>query len=310
MVIDILYRRILQLFSVMLVVGVLSFLIMHSLPGDMAYRIAAGRYGQDNVSMLAAQQVAIELNLDAGLVESLMYWFNDLIRFNFGTSLVSGQNVSDMLYHQVGHSLVLAISAVLIALLISIPFGLLSVKYPRILNPFISLISVLTKSMPVFVIGIVLIAIFAIELNLAPVAGYGSWQYLLLPAFTLGISLAAVTNRVIYVNALDVSQSAFYQFSRFKGLSVKQTLLRHGVKNISAPVVTYLGIQLVIVIEGIVMIESLFSWPGIGHGLAHAIFARDVPVIQGCALMMGFLFVAVNTITDLICYKLDPRGLE
>ncbi|NKF51470.1 ABC transporter permease [Shewanella sp. WXL01] len=308
--IDILYRRILQLFSVMLVVGVLSFLIMHSLPGDMAYRIAAGRYGQDNVSMLAAQQVAIELNLDAGLVESLMYWFNDLIRFNFGTSLVSGQNVSDMLYHQVGHSLVLAISAVLIALLISIPFGLLSVKYPRILNPFISLISVLTKSMPVFVIGIVLIAIFAIELNLAPVAGYGSWQYLLLPAFTLGISLAAVTNRVIYVNALDVSQSAFYQFSRFKGLSVKQTLLRHGVKNISAPVVTYLGIQLVIVIEGIVMIESLFSWPGIGHGLAHAIFARDVPVIQGCALMMGFLFVAVNTITDLICYKLDPRGLE
>ncbi|QBF84601.1 ABC transporter permease [Shewanella maritima] len=310
MVIDILYRRILQLFSVMLVVGVLSFLIMHSLPGDMAYRIAAGRYGQDNVSMLAAQQVAIELNLDAGLVESLMYWFNDLIRFNFGTSLVSGQNVSDMLYHQVGHSLVLAISAVLIALLISIPFGLLSVKYPRILNPFISLISVLTKSMPVFVIGIVLIAIFAIELNLAPVAGYGSWQYLLLPAFTLGISLAAVTNRVIYVNALDVSQSAFYQFSRFKGLTVKQTLLRHGVKNISAPVVTYLGIQLVIVIEGIVMIESLFSWPGIGHGLAHAIFARDVPVIQGCALMMGFLFVAVNTITDLICYKLDPRGLE
>ena len=95
-----------------------------------------------------------------------------------------------------------------------------------------------------------------------------------------------------------------------KGLSLWQTFRRHGARNIALPVVAFFGIQLVSMIEGIVMIESLFSWPGIGHGLAHAIFARDIPVIQGSALMMGILFVLLNTLVDIICLWIDPRGVK
>lgn len=303
-------KYLLQLLLVAWGVGTLTFVLMRSLPGDMAYRIAASRYGQDNVDSAAAALVRQELNLDQGWFTSYFNWLVDLMQFNLGNSLVSGLPVSETVIHQLGHSLLLAGFGIALSVLLALPLGAWSAQKGGLINSVLVWISTFTRAMPVFVLGLLLILLFAMHWQLLPVAGYGTWQHLVLPSITLAISLAAVSNRVVHNSVRNVLRAPLYQFSRVKGLSEGQTFLRHGVRNMAVPIVAFIGIQLVSVIEGIVMIESLFSWPGVGHGLAHAIFARDIPVIQGCALTMGLLFVVLNAIIDLLCHLIDPRGQQ
>ncbi|WGW01692.1 ABC transporter permease [Vibrio sp. YMD68] len=303
-------KRLYQLILVVWGVGTLTFVLMHSLPGDMAYRIAASRYGQDNVDSLAAELVRQELNLDQGLLTSYIHWLFDIMQFNLGHSLVSGLPVSQAVAHQLGHSLLLAGFGITLSVFIAIPLGIWSAKKGGVVNSLLIWLSTFTRAMPVFVLGLMLILLFALEWQMLPVAGFGTWQHLVLPGVTLAISLAAVSNRVVHSSVRNVLRSPFYQFSRVKGLTEGQTFFRHGMRNMAVPIVAFIGIQLVSVIEGIVMIESLFSWPGVGHGLAHAIFARDIPVIQGCALAMGVLFVLLNSLIDGLCYWIDPRGQQ
>ncbi|WP_411993689.1 ABC transporter permease [Agarivorans sp. DSG3-1] len=308
MIWELLRKRLYQLVLVAWGVGTLTFVLMRSLPGDMAYRIAASRYGQDNVDSAAAELVRQELNLDQGWLSSYVNWLFELLQFNLGNSLVSGLPVSETVLHQLGHSLLLAGFGIALSICIALPLGTWSAKKGGLINSIMVWFSTCTRAMPVFVLGLILILLFALEWPLFPVAGFGTWQHLVLPSITLAISLAAVSNRVVHGSVRRVLRSPFYQFSRVKGLSERQTFFRHGMRNMAVPIVAFIGIQLVSVIEGIVMIESLFSWPGVGHGLAHAIFARDIPVIQGCALTMGVLFVVLNGIIDLLCYWIDPRG--
>lgn len=305
---DLLLKRLLQLLAVSWGVGTLTFILMRALPGDMAYRIAAGRYGMDAVDSDAAALVREELGLDQGAWSTYWSWLGDLLQWNLGNSLVSGQPVSESLWHMLGHSLLLAGAGILLAALIAIPLGLASAYHGGWLNRILLTLSTGMRALPVFVIGLLAVVVFALELNLLPVAGFGTPAHLVLPALTLGLSLAAIANRVVHTEAERVFNAPFYEFAQTKGLSAWQAFLRHGVRNMSVPVVAFFGVQLITVVEGVVMIESLFSWPGIGHGLAHAIFARDIPLIQGAALMMGILFVLLNTLVDLACYWLDPRG--
>ena len=305
-----LLKRALQLLTVVWGVGTLTFILMRSLPGDMAYRIAASRYGQDNVDSDAAALVREELLLDQGALTAYGHWLTDLLQFKLGDSLVSGLPVIDTVEHMLGHSLLLAVAGLMLSILIAVPLGLLSAWRGNPLDSVLMGLSSVIRAMPVFVLGVLFILLFALHWNWFPVAGFGTPAHLFLPAVTLALSLAAVSNRVVRDSAKRTFKAAFYQFSRVKGLSAWQTFRQHGVRNIAVPVVAFLGIQLVSMIEGIVMIESLFSWPGIGHGLAHAIFARDIPVIQGAALVMGILFVLLNTLVDIICLWIDPRGAE
>ncbi len=304
------YQRFLQLIAVIFSVGGLTYLLMRSLPGDMAYRLAASRYGQDNVNAEAAEFIRQELNLDQGGWQSFFNWLIDLAQFNFGNSLVSGEPVLAVVEHQLYHSMLLAGAGMLLSILFAIPLGLLSARFPRVANPIILGFSTLFRSLPVFVIGLGLITLFAIHWAWFPVAGFGSTAHLVLPALTLAISLAAASNRIVYHSAERVFESPFYRYAKTKGLTANTTFRRHGIINIALPVVAYWGVQLVMVLEGVVMIESLFSWPGVGHGLAHAIFARDIPVIQGTAICLGVLFVILNTLNDLLCRALDPRSTQ
>ncbi|AXT72687.1 ABC transporter permease [Vibrio sp. dhg] len=310
MLLRILRKRLYQLILVAWGVGTLTFVLMRSLPGDMAYLIAASRYGQDNVDSAAADLVRQELNLDQGWFSSYVNWLGDLLQLNLGNSLVSGLPVSEAVVHQLGHSMLLAGVGITLSVLIALPLGTWSAKKGGLVNSLVVWFSTFTRAMPVFVLGLLMILIFAISWKWFPVAGFGTWQHLVLPSITLAISLAAVSNRVVHNSVRSVLRSPFYIFSRVKGLSETQTFFRHGLRNMAVPIVAFVGIQLVSVIEGIIMIESLFSWPGVGHGLAHAIFARDIPVIQGCALTMGILFVLLNSIIDVLCYWIDPRGQQ
>ena len=307
---NLLMRRLLQLVAVSWGVGTLTFILMRSLPGDMAYRIAASRYGMDAVDSQAADMVREELGLEQSGWSTYWQWLGDLLQWNLGKSLVSGQPVSDSLWHMLGHSLLLAFSGIVLAALIAIPLGLASARFGGWLDRITLTLSTGMRALPVFVIGLLAVLVFALELNWLPVAGFGTPAHLVLPALTLGLSLAAISNRVVHTEATRVFNASFYEFAQTKGLSPWRAFLRHGIRNMAVPVVAFFGVQLITVVEGVVMIESLFSWPGIGHGLAHAIFARDIPLIQGAAMMMGILFVMLNTLVDLTCHWLDPRGGE
>ena len=311
MIKQILLRRTAQAIFVAWAVGTLTFILMRLLPGDVAYRIAAGRYGYDYVSQAAAEAVRADLGLDRSLFTQYLQWLVNLIQFNLGNSLVSENPVSHELIHQLGSSLELAVFASFFALVIAVPVGIYAGKNAGSAADRLSLmVSVILRAQPVFVIGLLLILGFALKLGWFPVAGFGSSEYLILPAVSLALMLAAMSSRMIRNSTSDVLTSPFYRFARFKGLTEEQAFKHHASPNIALPVVAFISIQAISLVEGIVMIESLFSWPGIGHALAHAIFARDVPMIQGAALAMGLLFVAINTAADLIVYKLDPRQRE
>ncbi|GAA4877826.1 ABC transporter permease [Ferrimonas pelagia] len=306
--IALLKRRLLQAMLVAWSVGTLTFVLMHLLPGDFAYRIAAGRYGYDQVNKLAADAVHVELGLADPAWLQYLSWLWDLLRFDLGNSLISGAPVLQEIQHQLGHSLQLALFATVFSLLIAVPIGVYCGKRAKgPADQLCLMISTLLRAQPVFVIGLVLVLIFALQLGWFPVAGFGGSQYLILPAISLALTMAALSNRIIRNNTASVMGSPYMQFARLKGLNAEQAFARHAAPNIALPVIAFVGVQAIALIEGIVMIESLFSWPGIGHALAHAIFGRDVPMIQASALLMGLLFVLINTVVDLLGYWLDPR---
>ena len=300
--------RLLQAGLVALLVGGLTFVLMRMLPGDVAYRIAAGRYGYDRVDAAAAQAVQQELGLDRPAWQALADWFMQLLRFNPGNSLVSGEPVMGEIAHQLGQTMHLAAVALLLSLLMGPPLGIIAGLSPGgKLDRLLLTISTTLRALPHFVLGLILVLIFALGLGLLPAAGYGDAEHVLLPALTLALGLAAVSSRVARNAMRQVTESQWYSFGRTKGLKPGTLFWRHGLRNVSVPVVTYLSVQFIYLVEGVIVVETLFAWPGIGHALVHAIFHRDVPMIQGTALIMGLMFVLLNALSDGLCYLLDPR---
>jgi peptide/nickel transport system permease protein len=301
-------RRAVQALLVALIVGTLCFVLVRVLPGDMAFRIAEGRYGYDRVGAAAAEAVRAELGLDRPAWVQFVDWLGLLLRLDLGASLVTGERVVDEIAHQLGHTVLLSLVAVALALLIGPPLGLLAALRPDGIADRAGLVAAAAlRALPAFVLGVFLIEILALRLELLPAAGYHEQGNIVLPALTLALGLAAVSSRVARDAMVDVAASPQFLFARTKGLGPGLALARHGLRNVGVPVVAYLGVQLVTLVEGVVVVESLFAWPGIGHALVHAIIARDVPMVQGTALVMGLLFVSLNALIDVACVAIDPR---
>ena len=225
-----------------------------------------------------------------------------------GTSLVSGQPVIGEIGHQLGASLALAVVAVSLSLLIGPPLGILAGLRPGgALDRTLLVVSTGLKAIPQFLMALLLIVVIAVSMRLLPAAGYGAARHFVLPSLTLALGLAAVNARIARDAMARIAAMPFYGFAELKGLSPRQTLLRHGLRNVSVPLLTYLGLQFVTLIEGVIVVEAIFGWPGIGHALVHAIFSRDVPMVQGTALVLGMGFVVVNAAIDLGVRRLDPR---
>lgn len=305
---NILAKRLMQLLLVIWSVGTLTFVLTRLLPGDMAYRIAASRYGYDQTDSAAAALVQAELGLDLPWWRSYVSWLTDLLQLNLGKSLVSGESVWALIGHQFGHTLALALVALLLAFLIGPPLGLLAAMKPQgLFDRFTLIFSTLLRSFPAFIIGIALITLFSVQLKWLPAAGYGELQHFFLPALTLALGLSAVSIRVSRNAMVAVATSEYYQFSRLKGLNKTLRFVRHGLRNVAIPILAYHSVQLIYLIEGVVIVESLFAWPGSGHALVHAVIARDVPMIQGTALIMGVIFVLLNMAVDMLNRLIDPR---
>ncbi|PWC91348.1 ABC transporter permease [Azospirillum sp. TSH100] len=302
-------RRVIQALLVAVVVGVLCFLMSETLPGDQAFRVAAGRYGIDLVSVQAAETVRLDLGLDRPWWQRLAAWGGDLARGNLGLSLVSGEPVLDELAHQLGHSLLLAVLALGLSMLIGPPLGVLMAwRAGGAVDLAGLLLAAALRAAPSFALGILLMLCFSVWLPLLPTAGSGEPLGWILPAGALALGLAAMSSRVTRDAALAAMRAPPVFFGVTRGFSLWQAVQHHALRNALVPVVTYLGVQLVVLVEGVVVIESLFAWPGIGHALVHAVVARDIPMIQGTALVMGLLFVGLNMVVDALCLAIDPRG--
>jgi peptide/nickel transport system permease protein len=300
--------RLLQALLVALVVGLACFAMVQALPGDMAFRIAAGRYGIDGVSGAAADLVRAELGLDRPWWQQLGAWLAGLARFDLGVSLVSGDRVVDELATYLGHTLLLAGVALALSLLVGPPLGAWLGARPDSAADRVGLVlAALLRALPSFLVGVALILVFAVGFGWLPAAGVGGWQEVVLPAATLAIGLAAVSSRVARDSVAAALAAAPAEHARHKGLPEGAVRRRHVWRNAAVPVIAYLGVQLVTLIEGVVIVETLFAWPGIGHAMVHAVVSRDVPMLQGTALAMGLLFVLLNALVDLVCLALDPR---
>ncbi|WAC71527.1 ABC transporter permease [Roseateles sp. SL47] len=303
-----LLRRGGQAVALALMVGSLSFALMRSLPGDMATRVAAGRYGYDLVSAAAAAQVRQELHLDEDWPQALMGWWRQLLSLDLGRSLVTGEPVWEELASHLGATLQLTGAAVLLALLMGLPAAWWSARHPGgWADRSLTAVTVLLRATPSFLLAVLLMLAVAVHLGMLPAAGHhqdGGW---LLPALTLALPLAAGCARVGAQALRDARSLPSHRFARTKGLSDTQADLRHAARHAALPLLAYMGVQAVVLAEGAVVVESLFAWPGIGHALVHGVFGRDVPVVQGAALCMGLLFIGFNLVVDALQTFLDPR---
>ena len=303
-----LLRRLFQAAALALAVGGICFLMAQALPGDMATRIAAGRYGYDLVSNAAADAIRSELGLNQPAWQALLQWWTDLARLRLGDSLLSAEPVWNEVQHQLGATLQLAAAAVLLATLWGLPLGIWTGLHPHgKLDRLTLVLAVVLRATPSFLLAVLLMLLVAVQWVALPVAGdvhAGAWA---LPALTLSLPLGAGLARVTRSAMREVMLSASYEFARTKGLSDFQVLWRHGLRQAALPLVAYLGVHAVFLVEGAVVVETVFAWPGIGHALVHAVFGRDVPMIQGTALCLCFLFVGFNLLVDAACLAIDPR---
>lgn len=303
-----LLRRALQIVALLLIIGSVSFLMVRSLPGDMAMRIAASRYGYDFVGQAAAGAVGQELQLQRPLWQAWLGWFSDILRLDLGESLVSGEPVWHEIAHHLGASIDLAVVTLLLAMLIGLPLGIAAACRPGgFADRFMLLFAVTLRAMPAFLLGILLMLLLAVHWGVLPAAHDDQGGTLWLPALTLALGLAAGLARISCSALREALASPACEFARSKGLTDLQVLIRHALRLAALPVLAYLGVHLVLLVEGTVVVESLFAWPGVGHALVHAVFARDVPVIQGAALSMGVMFILFNLLLDMLMLTIDPR---
>ncbi|WP_034271609.1 ABC transporter permease [Haloechinothrix halophila] len=304
----VLLRRAGQAVGVALVVSVLCFAVVRQLPGDAAYRIAAGRYGDDLVDADSAAAVRAELGLDRSAWQQLGDWLVDLLRLDFGRSLVTSRPVvAEVGYYLLG-TLQLTAVALGLAIVIGGLAGVLAARCPGgWLDHMTTAWVALVRALPPFLLGLLLILVLSVHLGLLPAVGHGSSSSLVLPALTLAVGLSGLIARVTRDTVVEITRSEHVRFARTKGLTERLVLARHALRNAGVVLVPYLGVQAAILIEGVVVVESLFAWQGLGHALVHAVFWRDVPVLQATALVLALLVVAINTVVDLAVLGLDPR---
>lgn len=301
-------RRALQAAALAVLVGSLCVAMTRLLPGDMAMRIAAARHGPDLVDHAAAQAVRTELQLDAPAWQAWAQSLAELMRGELGHSWVSGEPVAQAVGHQLGATLHLALAAVGLAMLLGLPLGVMAgLRVGGWLDRLSMGLAVVLRATPTFLLAVVLMLALAVHGGVLPVGGHGQGADVWLPALTLGLGLAAGLARVTRQAVCAAVALPSHAFMRTKGLSDAQAWWRHGLRHAAAPVLPYLGVQAVFLVEGAVVVESLFAWPGIGHALVHAIFGRDIPMIQGTALCMGLGFVGFNLLLDTLTRTLDPR---
>lgn len=278
---------------------------MYVIPGDPVLTLAGERYDRETLDKMRR-----ELGLDKPLVLQYLDYMSRLARLDFGRSFMTRRPVAEAIRERFPRTLLLAFSAMLLAVVIGSGIGVLA-AYGRFrwLSRSLMTFSLIGVSIPVFWLGLLLIHFFSIKLNLLPPSGYGggSIEYLVLPALTLSFASMATVARVTRSGFLDAAGEDFVRTARAKGLGETFVMGKHVFRNALIPVVTIVGTDFGSYLGGSVLTESIFGWPGLGRYIVQAILKRDFPVIQGAVLFMAVLFMLVNLVVDLSYAFIDPR---
>ena len=299
----ILLQQLLDTLIVLFGVSTLVFLLLALIPGDpVDVVLGESAHAADRTAMREA------LGLDRPLVQRWGLFYADLARGDLGESLVRRQPVADLLLQRLPATLQLAAAAFLLVLFTAMPLGILAARFrgrwPDRMAQGIALIGV---SIPNFWLGPLLVLLFSIGLGWTPVSGNVEPGSLILPAVTLGLSMAAITTRMVRSSLLETVSQPFVRTAYCKGLGETSVMLRHSLPNAMLPVITILGLQLGSLLAGAVITEVVFAWPGIGSLLVDAIRQRDYPLVQGIVLFIALSYVLVNRLSDLLSAWLDPR---
>lgn len=281
----------------------LVFFLIHLVPGDPV-EVMLGE------SARPADREALRqsLGLDQPLLVQLGHYLGNIIQLDMGTSLHSKRPIIDILAERIPATLELAIAALVVAIVIAFPLGVVAaVRKDSGWDHGAMAVSLIGVSIPNFLMGPLLILFFAVWLGWFPVSGRDGISSLVLPAITLGTAMAAILSRMVRATLLEVLGEDYIRTARAKGLGPGAVIWRHALRNALLPVITLLGLQLGALLAGAVITEAVFSWPGIGQLIIEAIQSRDYPVVQACVLLISLSYVLVNTMTDLAYSWFDPR---
>ena len=306
-----LFRRLLGTIPVMLVVAVFIFLMLRLTPSDPAAIIAG-----DNATTEQVAQIRSQLGLNRPMIEQFFIWSGKVLSGDFGESFFFKKTVASLIGERIEPTLSLALFTILIAVLVAVPLGVLAAhRHGSWIDRIVMGFSVLGFSVPVFVVGYLLIYLFAIWLNWLPVQGYqriaegvGGWmQRLILPSLTLSVIYIALIARMTRTSVLEVLSEDYIRTARAKGQNERTVLFRHALRNAAVPIVTVIGLGVALLIGGVVVTESVFTIPGLGRLTVDAVLARDYPTIQAVILLFSFVYVMINLAVDMLYTLLDPR---
>lgn len=303
-----------------LVIATINFVLVRTAPGDPA-QVMAGQSGATDEKFL--EQVRAEYGLDQPFLVQLGTYLGKVVTLDLGYSFRQRRPVSDLILERLGPTLLLTLSAFFLSLIGGVTFGALAgLKHGRWSDLAISMVALLLYATPVFWLGLMLVLVFSIQLDWLPAfgyaniraAGYGplyyAWdvaKHLFLPAVTLSAIYMAVYTRLMRSSLIEVAAEDHVKTARAKGLGEAAILRGHMLRNAALPVVTFAGLQVGALIGGSVVVETVFSWPGLGRLTFDAVTTRDYPVLLGLFLVMSVLVIAVNLLTDLIHRLIDPR---
>ena len=296
-------KRLLLLVPVVWGVVTVVFSFIHLVPGDPVLAMIGESAQPADIAKLREQ-----LGLNDPLHLQYFRYLSRLVRGDLGSSLHTGKPVLKTIIQRYPVTIKLALASLLLALIISIPLGVLSATHRNSPGDHLSMVlALLGISMPNFWLGPLLIILFSIKLNLLPVSGSGGWSHLILPAITLGTAMTALLTRMVRSSMLEEMGQDYIRTARAKGLPERVVIYKHALKNALIPVVTIVGLQFGTLLTGAIITETIFAWPGLGRLTIQAISQRDYPLVQGCILMISLTYILVNLATDLLYTVLDPR---
>lgn len=298
-----LVRRILLTIPVLLGVATLVFSLIHLVPGDPAQAMLGDGAAPQDIAELRTS-----LGLDRPLLDQYVTFMGQAVTGDLGTSFRTGQPVTSMIIERLPATAELAIAAMVVALVIAIPLGVVAAVWRGTAVDYGAMTFALAGvSIPNFWLGPLLAIVFAVELGWLPVSGRGTVAHLVLPAVSLGLALAAILAGMTRASLLDELRELYVRAARARGVSRAFAITGHALRNSMVPLLTIVALQFGAVLTGAVITETIFAWPGIGRLLIQSIGFRDYPMVQGCILLIAATYVTVNLLTDVMYGVLDPR---
>ncbi len=304
-------RRILYGLITLVGISVIIFSIIHLIPGD-PIQIMFGRNPNPELIALAKKHYG----LDKPVITQYFIWFGKLLKGDLGQSIIRRTPVVELLLPRIGRTISLTLLGIVFSVAIAIPTGIIAAWRHNTWTDFgVSSISLLLISVPEFWIGIVFMIIFSVWLGIFPTSGYippfedfvGWLKILILPALTVASVIAAQTTRMIRANMIEVMSLDYITLMRSAGVRQRRLLLIHAFRNAFIPVLTMIGMQIGMLMGGIVIVERVFTFPGLGALLLKTLEERDYPVLQACIMVYAVAFVVINIIIDLLYSVVNPK---